>query len=36
MEMLYRLSYVGFDYRDVQVGSTARVTPQCWKYCTGS
>ncbi len=24
MEMLYRLSYVGFDDRDVQVGSTAR------------
>ena len=26
MEMLYRLSYVGFDDRDVQVGSTARAT----------
>ena len=25
MEMLYRLSYVGFDDRDVQVGSTARM-----------
>ena len=25
MEMLYRLSYVGFDNRDVQVGSTARM-----------
>ena len=36
MEMLYRLSYVGFDDRDVQVGSTARMKKAVSKYCTGS
>ena len=36
MEMLYRLSYVGFADRDVQVGSTARNPRQWLEYCTGS
>jgi hypothetical protein len=35
MEMLYRLSYVGFDDRDVRVGSTARLPTQRADNCTG-
>src|SRR5690242_7677440 len=35
MEMLYRLSYVGFDDRDVQVGRTALDVAAVLEYCTG-
>ena len=36
MEMLYRLSYVGCDDRDVQAGSTCSEHAAVMEYCTGS